>query len=303
MKRIIAAALSILLGAFGYTIVDSAIENRVATLESEVVELREEVSKYHPQYTTNSSTIRATHPNTSVQGSISTTERKNIYAGRYFDKDDASKSKFLLRFYSNGYIKYISPDDYGTTTTKSTSLSVPFSTARAVTTYPLMLADNGELTTSNNLTTQPQVMATTTQNQTTKTTTQLSYEDYFLYLTNSSVQVTAVDEKEEYSYGYNNDYSLVSQPLEATTATIVVTYEGYTDPIFAGYEIKFDTTFASLLTGWVYELKQTSGNAVCADGSFEYTETYTISAPYSWSNPIKEYRGFLRYSVDSVKLT
>ncbi len=50
MKRIIAAALSVLVGAFGYTIVDKALENRVATLESEVVELREIISQYHPQY-------------------------------------------------------------------------------------------------------------------------------------------------------------------------------------------------------------------------------------------------------------
>ena len=57
MKKIIAAALSVLVGAFGYTIVDSAIEARVATLESEVVELREIISDYHnnvtkPIYTT-----------------------------------------------------------------------------------------------------------------------------------------------------------------------------------------------------------------------------------------------------------
>ena len=58
MKKIIAAALSILVGAFGYTIVDSAIEDRVATLESEVVELREIISDYHNKIT---ETIYITH--------------------------------------------------------------------------------------------------------------------------------------------------------------------------------------------------------------------------------------------------
>ena len=57
MKKIIAAALSILVGAFGYTIVDSAIEDRVATLESEVVELREIISQYHPQYSWFTTTV------------------------------------------------------------------------------------------------------------------------------------------------------------------------------------------------------------------------------------------------------
>lgn len=47
MKKIIATALSILVAAFGYTIVDSTIENRVVSLESEVVELREVISKNH----------------------------------------------------------------------------------------------------------------------------------------------------------------------------------------------------------------------------------------------------------------
>ena len=53
MKKIIAAALSVLVGAFGYTIVDSTIDERVSRLESEVYELREEISGYHPSKHTN----------------------------------------------------------------------------------------------------------------------------------------------------------------------------------------------------------------------------------------------------------
>ena len=47
MKKIIAAALSILVGAFGYTIVDGSIEGRVSTLESQVWLLQEEIKQYH----------------------------------------------------------------------------------------------------------------------------------------------------------------------------------------------------------------------------------------------------------------
>lgn len=47
MKKFIAAMLSVLVGAFGYTIVDSTIENRVSSLENEVYDLKQEVSRYH----------------------------------------------------------------------------------------------------------------------------------------------------------------------------------------------------------------------------------------------------------------
>lgn len=49
MKRIIATVLSAIVGLFGYTIVDTAIEARVSSVESEVVELREEVSALRGQ--------------------------------------------------------------------------------------------------------------------------------------------------------------------------------------------------------------------------------------------------------------
>ena len=73
MKKFIAAALSVLVGAFGYTIVDSTIEARVSSLESEVVELREEISKYHyvqSNSSTTDSTYNNTEPNISVTNII-----------------------------------------------------------------------------------------------------------------------------------------------------------------------------------------------------------------------------------------
>ena len=72
MKKIIAAALSILVGAFGYTIVDSAIENRVATLESEVVELREIISDYHKNITETIFTTISDNTKTSTQNPTTT---------------------------------------------------------------------------------------------------------------------------------------------------------------------------------------------------------------------------------------
>ena len=47
MKKIIAAILSAMVGLFGYTIVDTAIEARVSTLENEVAILKSQVAEYH----------------------------------------------------------------------------------------------------------------------------------------------------------------------------------------------------------------------------------------------------------------
>lgn len=47
MKKIIAAALSILVGACGYTIVDKAIEKRVEDLEKSMSSLVEENNSLH----------------------------------------------------------------------------------------------------------------------------------------------------------------------------------------------------------------------------------------------------------------
>ncbi len=71
MKRIIAAALSILVGAFGYTIVDEVIENRVSTLESKVAYLESIVAE-------NSTT--ETDDNIMYSGACGETATWNFYA-------------------------------------------------------------------------------------------------------------------------------------------------------------------------------------------------------------------------------
>ena len=84
MKKIIAAALSILLGAFGYTIVDKALEDRVATLESEVVELRENISWYHNENFDSKQIV------------------EEIKIGRELKKQSTSKSEFIFRNFGDG---------------------------------------------------------------------------------------------------------------------------------------------------------------------------------------------------------
>ena len=101
MKRIIAAALSILVGTFGYNIVDKALEDRVATLESEVFELREEVSR------------NSCKEDSANETNTSDLERKKLEVGQFMNESSKSRRKFLLREYSTGEIKYRSPDSFG----------------------------------------------------------------------------------------------------------------------------------------------------------------------------------------------
>ncbi len=111
MKRFIAAALSILVGTFGYTIVDQAVEDRVTLLESEVVELKEEVSKYHPQYSEIKTTIpKATKPPT--QESTTKYPFTPLPVGSYLTEYGSSVRKFLVRENISGYYDYISPNNY-----------------------------------------------------------------------------------------------------------------------------------------------------------------------------------------------
>lgn len=223
MKKIIAAALSILVGAFGYTIVDKALENRVANLESEIVELKEEVSRYHPQPISadtskvpllTGSTYR---PTTSSRHTEPTTP--GLYPGKYIDKSSDSKSKFLLRLYDDGDLVYLKPENYQ------------------------------------------------------EDMTRIYYNDYFLYLTESSAQITAVDSKEEYSYKYDDDYSLISCPYIRSLVTIKFNYKGYTDPALAGRRIDFSVKVFNSYGFWTH---LGENNIINPDGSFEFSETVVL---------------------------
>lgn len=94
MKKIIALALSVLVGAFGYTIVDSAIENRVASLESQVAELQD----YHTSYSDRNSTDATTNPAIGVG-----------YKSHWSLDDSAVK--YLIRVYDDNTIMAFTPYD------------------------------------------------------------------------------------------------------------------------------------------------------------------------------------------------
>lgn len=131
MKKIIAAALSILVGTFGYTIVDQAIEDRMSTLESQVVLLEENdlelrnhiesledvVNNLHTTRLINSTTQKYT---TTQLHEITT--QKVVQEGRQLLRYD-SNNKFMFYKYPDGRTAYVPKGNLNELTTWNTEYS------------------------------------------------------------------------------------------------------------------------------------------------------------------------------------
>ena len=197
LKKIIAAALSVLVGAFGYTVVDKALEDRVATLESEVVELREEVSRNH-QYTTfpyDGSKVFSTS-----EDIFFPTESHEILLGDYLTEVKGSIKKFLIREYPYDNFEYIPHQNYDPVSFVSRPIA-------GNTAY----------------------FATTTPN------TPLA--EYYVNIEDVSAQITDIHEENWVSRGYNSDYSTVTKTGSLTVTSITVSCNGYTDSALSGKRI------------------------------------------------------------------
>lgn len=253
MKRIIAAALSVLVGAFGYTIVDKALENRVATLESEVVELREEVSKNH-QYTTlpyDGSKVFST----SEDIFFPTTEsHAEILLGDYLTEAKGSIRKFLIREYPYDNFEYIPYQNYDPAVSFVSRPMTP----------PI-----------------PDTIATTTPYTT--------VAEYYVNIEKVSAQITDIHEETWVSHGYNSDYSTVTKNGSLTVTSITVSSNGYTDPALSGKRIILNL---NLYEQYDFYPTKIISNTIRDDGTFEYKAIYSEnfnlnSLPYFYIDNLK----------------
>lgn len=316
MKKFIAAALSILVGAFGYTIVDSTIEDRISSLESEVYELRENVSDYHNQ---NVSSEKATEPN-------------GFFVGKKLVEERGSRSKFLIRIHDDGLAEYLSPKDLNNTTVRTTTSfdgTTHFfeGTYLNETTYQNFYslksstkADNATETSygyyeesfkhESDETTQILDDPRETTPCTTASTTATRYHssitpgDYFVYLDTVSAVVSYADI--EPSYYYDDDYFLASKP-SCSEFTITITYQGKADPTLAGERIEFKPYIEGIgggLLNYYFSLLGRDNNIINSDGSFKYTETYKLKRLlYSTQQWTDFLNGRISYSIESVELS
>lgn len=265
MKRIIAAALSVLVGAFGYTIVDKALENRVTALESEVVELRGEVSKYHPEYTADNN-----------DGTTEPESEFKLEVGQALKESSNSIHKFLIREYSNGLYKYISSNNYEPVTFVNKTTNILTTAVKPSTT---------KLTDSTNYDDPYD------DPRPSEAYTGYPVAEYYLYLTDCSAYISDIQEDVSYSYGYDNDYSQVSKPIVSTYYYLTIKYKGYADKELAGKSISFSVYPNGEYCGW-FDKPSSPNNIINSDGSFSFEDTYMLHT----------LDGLVWFCVDSVSI-
>ncbi len=141
MKKIIIAALSMILGSFGYVIVDSTIENRVNNLESSYSVLQEQFSSHceaypfeeEPAYSeTESPETEA--PETEITYTEPMTRMPEV--NDYLNFDGLQRLyKVLLCYNGEYYIKYAGDDDSDSDlTTYATTTQIDWESTTALTT-------------------------------------------------------------------------------------------------------------------------------------------------------------------------
>lgn len=250
MKKIIAAAMSVLLGAFGFTITDKKVEERLSNLEASVSSMQEEISSLHetkpvtiPETTTTNSESSTTNPTITIGTEILP------YYGSY-------QSKYMLRCYSDGRITYVP--------THSSDSYFPVSTT---------------------------------------TSSQLTYTDILLYLTEVEANVTVSENYTEPHSYYDKDYSIVHSYKDKQNNEVAFKFKGNTSPELSGKLVNFDLQF------W-YDYDHdivpssvmiTTDNSIDSDGNFEYTVIYKFSESISGFFPDDTIdNGCMKYDITQV---
>ncbi|MGN1478819.1 MAG: hypothetical protein ACI4XH_03555 [Acutalibacteraceae bacterium] len=119
MKKIIAAAISILVGTFGFTIVDKELIERVDNLEYSVSSMQEQIDQMEP------STYETTKANVITSMPGTTQDSQPLEVGYEIPVSENQMKKFLIEW--NGQSsKYIKPgnDNIKVTSLWTTSISI-----------------------------------------------------------------------------------------------------------------------------------------------------------------------------------
>ena len=273
MKRIIALALSILLGSTGYVIVDHTIENRVGVLESQVESLNGVVSSLEDKHQTRTltmptvPTVPINTTTTSRKQTTSTTTPLETVGAELLPFEDSYQSKYMLRCYSNGRVSYIP-------TSGSNNITYPHHT-----------------TIDNN-----------------RTTTQLTYTDTFLYLTDVEAKISSSERyTEPYSY-YDSDYSVIYSHYNKLKNEITITFTGNTSADLSGKSLDFDVEFWEDYDHTLSPKKETTitDNTIDSNGNFSFSVVYEFSSSlrgYFDSYNGSTSNGLVKYNIKNLTVS
>ena len=276
MKKAFIALMSTFIGLFGYTIVDEALEARVANLENSVSSQavvidsqQDEIESLHflGKYSTTASKPTTTRrvPTTVTPSSDEPSENTTFFQttipvptsaeywqGKVFRPAYEIQTKYMYRVYENGNIE-----------------SVPTGIIYPTTTTTLQNTTNGETAPTN-------------------LGYEGAYKECFLYLDSYELKVTdAGTNTKDYSY-YDQDYSLGTTEFETNYYVLKFNLTGHADKELNGKTANVNY----MVSGNSFNLTQYFSDLDCVideNGNFSITATAVISSNEFILNSLEEY--------------
>ena len=268
MKKAFIALMSTFIGLFGYTIVDEALEARVANLESSVSSQavvidsqQDEIESLHflGKYSTTTKKATTTRVNpttatnfdedqsdnttvspdpTAFSGTTIVPTSAEYWKNRIFQPVSGIQTKHMYRVYNNGRVDYVPTGVVYPTTAVTTS-------------------NDG------------QNVSNTSEDADT-------YKECFLYYDSSELKVTSAEvNTKQYSY-YDQDYSMGTTDIETNFYVLQFSLTGHTDKELAG-----KTAYVYYLaSGSSYEITHWFSNLNCEideDGNFTITGSAVLT--------------------------
>ena len=214
-----------------------------------------------------------------VTTTVSYAESTKLFTvGSCLQESSNSLHKFLIREYTNGYFYYVSHNDYE---------SVSFGKRPTTTTKPITTSPTASQSIANGMTNNYPL-----DDFLNDLVTTMAYPvaEYYINITESSVQITDITEEVSYNCSYDKDYSSVLVPINKTTTQIVVSCKGYTDPDLVGKRL-----ILSVGIDCFYDesIKEIVSNTIKPDGTFEYKVVYVATEQMNTRN---------QYSFNSISI-
>ena len=124
-------------------------------------------------------------------------------------------------------------------------------------------------------------------------------KESYIYFTDCSVTISDIDHKTNYQYDYDNNYSLVSKPIDNFTVFFRASLSGYIDPLSTFNNISITPYILSedgVLLEEDFQICNIEESKINPDGTFRYIATYSAPVPNYIHN-------FYSYSISDISFS